>query len=107
MKSTSFEPFYGCIDDIRLAKNGVAYRMTILHQVDLLEGCQDMCVSKNPCAHGQCINEYHRATCDCIGTGYRGQFCEIKGKVTQGVLVCPVNRIFSRQVYLVILFLKK
>ena len=43
---------------------------------------QDQCLS-DPCVRGECIDEINGYQCNCSGTGYAGQLCEIN------IDVCP------------------
>ncbi|XP_065333627.1 axotactin isoform X4 [Cloeon dipterum] len=77
--------FVGCIKDISLESGeDAAYLARVSPLVatkfeHITHGCQDKCLAKhNLCFEGsQCINHYSHYTCDCFGTQYEGEHCDV------------------------------
>lgn len=72
----------GCIKNIRLGKDLVSVK-TILGQTkrNYTEGMctmKDLCFPNRPCKNGgRCIQNLNGFACDCKGTGFKGETCEI------------------------------
>ncbi|XP_059474027.1 axotactin isoform X2 [Neocloeon triangulifer] len=77
--------FVGCIKDISLISGeDPAYMEPVTPLVankhdHVMHGCQDKCRTKhNLCFEGSsCVNHYSHYTCDCFGTPYEGEHCDI------------------------------
>lgn len=79
------ESFVGCISDMELSSGKAA--SDLLPIVPLIatkhenvkEGCIDKCrTMENLCFEGsRCINEYNGYRCDCFGTLYEEQLCDV------------------------------
>lgn len=82
------ESFVGCISDMVLSSGKAA--SDLLPIVPLIatkhenvkEGCIDKCWTiENLCFKGsRCINEYNGYRCDCFGTLYEEQLCDVFSK---------------------------
>lgn len=82
------ESFVGCISDMVLSSGKAA--SDLLPIVPLIatkhenvkEGCIDKCrTMENLCFEGsRCINEYNGYRCDCFGTLYEEQLCDVYSK---------------------------
>lgn len=82
------ESFVGCISDMVLSSGKAA--SDLLPIVPLIatkhenvkEGCIDKCwTMENLCFEGsRCINEYNGYRCDCFGTLYEEQLCDVFSK---------------------------
>ncbi|XP_028030555.1 contactin-associated protein-like 5 isoform X2 [Bombyx mandarina] len=98
------ESFVGCISDIVLSSGKAA--SDLLPIVPLIatkhenvkEGCVDKCrTMKNLCFEGsRCINEYNGYRCDCFGTLYEEQLCDV---YTATVLTLRGSSYVSYRVY--------
>lgn len=79
------ESFIGCIKDIVLSYGKSASELLPITPLvatkheNVQEGCVNKCKTKdNLCFEGStCINHYRGITCDCFGTQYEGEFCDI------------------------------
>ncbi|XP_074640154.1 axotactin-like [Tubulanus polymorphus] len=73
----------GCLDNIKFGMNIESIQVIPYRSK---KGVQSGCISQcrhNPClAGGQCINEYTRFFCDCLGTDREGNRCEKAGATT-------------------------
>uniref|UniRef100_A0A1B6DJE8 Laminin G domain-containing protein n=1 Tax=Clastoptera arizonana TaxID=38151 RepID=A0A1B6DJE8_9HEMI len=79
------ESFVGCIKDVVLSAGKAASDLLPIkplvatkHQ-EVQEGCIDKCHTReNFCFEGsRCINHYNELSCDCFGTCYEGELCDI------------------------------
>ncbi|XP_033242580.1 uncharacterized protein LOC108152614 isoform X2 [Drosophila miranda] len=79
------ESFVGCIRNVVLSSGkaasdllSIAPLVATKHE-NVNEGCFDMCDSRhNLCFVGsRCINHYGGISCDCFGTHYEGEHCDI------------------------------
>jgi len=79
------ESFVGCIRNVVLSSGKAASDLLPIAPLvatkheNVNEGCSDMCDSRhNLCFVGsRCINHYSGITCDCFGTHYEGEHCDI------------------------------
>ncbi|KAB0796088.1 hypothetical protein PPYR_10149 [Photinus pyralis] len=79
------ESFVGCIKDVILSTGKSASELLPISPLiatkheNVQEGCTDKCATEeNLCFQGsRCINHYNTLTCDCFGTHYEGEFCDI------------------------------
>lgn len=82
------ESFVGCIKDVILSTGKSASDLLPITPLiatkheNVQEGCVDKCHTyENLCFKGsRCINHYNMLTCDCFGTLYEGEFCDIYSK---------------------------
>lgn len=82
------ESFVGCIRNIVLKSGKAASDLLPITSLvaskheNVIEGCQNNCDSiKNLCFVGsRCINHYSHLSCDCFGTSYEGELCDIYGE---------------------------
>lgn len=82
------ESFVGCIKDVILSTGKSASDLLPISPLiatkheNVQEGCIDKCkTTENLCFRGsRCINHYNSLTCDCFGTLYEGEFCDIYSK---------------------------
>ncbi|XP_045536292.1 contactin-associated protein like 5-3 [Papilio machaon] len=98
------ESFVGCISDMVLSSGKAA--SDLLPIVPLIatkhenvnEGCSDKCRTvENLCFEGsRCINEYNGYRCDCFGTLYEEQLCDV---FTATVLTLRGSSYVSYRVY--------
>lgn len=78
----------GCIKDVVLSKGKSASELLPISPLvatkheNVQEGCIDKCVTdENLCFQGsRCINHYNTLTCNCFGTYYEGEYCDIYSK---------------------------
>lgn len=79
------ESFVGCIRNVVLSSGKAAsdllpiVPLVATKHENVNEGCSDMCDSRqNLCFVGsRCINHYSGISCDCFGTHYEGEHCDI------------------------------
>ncbi|XP_043070141.1 axotactin isoform X1 [Drosophila bipectinata] len=79
------ESFVGCIRNVVLSSGKAASDLLPIAPLvatkheNVNEGCSDMCDSRhNLCFVGsRCINHYGGISCDCFGTHYEGEHCDI------------------------------
>lgn len=79
------ESFVGCIRNVVLSSGKAASDLLPIAPLvatkheNVNEGCSDMCESRhNLCFVGsRCINHYGGISCDCFGTHYEGEHCDI------------------------------
>ncbi|XP_017127336.1 uncharacterized protein LOC108146046 isoform X1 [Drosophila elegans] len=79
------ESFVGCIRNVVLSSGKAASDLLPITPLvatkheNVNEGCSDMCESRhNLCFVGsRCINHYGGISCDCFGTHYEGEHCDI------------------------------
>ncbi|XP_030373394.1 uncharacterized protein LOC115623264 [Scaptodrosophila lebanonensis] len=79
------ESFVGCIRNVVLSSGKAASDLLPIAPLvatkheNVNEGCSDMCDSRhNLCFVGsRCINHYADYSCDCFGTHYEGEHCDI------------------------------
>ncbi|XP_063931341.1 axotactin isoform X3 [Zophobas morio] len=98
------ESFVGCIKDVILSTGKSASDLLPISPLiatkheNVQEGCVDKCqTSENLCFRGsRCINHYNSLTCDCFGTLYEGEFCDI---YTATVLTLRGSSYVSYRVY--------
>lgn len=78
----------GCIRNVVLSSGksasdllNIAPLIATKHE-NVQEGCTDKCVThENLCFVGsRCINHYYTLTCDCFGTQYEGEHCDVYSK---------------------------
>lgn len=82
------ESFVGCIKDVILSTGKSASDLLPITPLiatkheNVQEGCINKCHTyENLCFKGsRCINHYNMLTCDCFGTLYEGEFCDIYSK---------------------------
>ncbi|KAL9910678.1 axotactin isoform 3-T7 [Glossina fuscipes fuscipes] len=79
------ESFVGCIRNVVLSSGKAASDLLPITPLvatkheNVYEGCSDKCHSRhNLCFVGsRCINHYYGISCDCFGTHYEGEHCDI------------------------------
>ncbi|XP_074101561.1 axotactin isoform X2 [Cotesia typhae] len=79
------ESFVGCIKDMVLSSGKSASDLLPIRPLiatkheNVKEGCINKCWTReNLCFIGsQCINHYNSLTCDCFGTRYEGERCDV------------------------------
>ncbi|XP_008214115.1 uncharacterized protein LOC100115644 isoform X3 [Nasonia vitripennis] len=79
------ESFVGCIMDMVLSSGKSASDLLPIRPLiatkheNVKEGCIDKCKTReNLCFLGsQCVNHYNSLTCDCFGTKYEGERCDV------------------------------
>lgn len=82
------ESFVGCIRNVILSSGKAASDLLPITPLiatkheNVNEGCPDKCDSRhNLCFIGsRCINHYSGISCDCFGTPYEGEHCDIYSK---------------------------
>lgn len=82
------ESFVGCIRNVVLSSGKAASDLLPITPLiatkheNVNEGCSDKCESRhNLCFIGsRCINHYSGISCDCFGTPYEGEHCDIYSK---------------------------
>lgn len=90
------ESFVGCIKDVLLSSGKSASDLLPISPLiatkheNVQEGCIDKCrTTENLCFQGsRCINHYNLLTCDCFGTPYEGEFCDIYSKDQNCLNLC-------------------
>lgn len=83
------ESFVGCIKDVILSTGKSASDLLPISPLiatkheNVQEGCINKCLTnENLCFQGsRCINHYNALTCDCFGTRYEGEYCDIYSKL--------------------------
>lgn len=89
------ESFVGCIRNIVLSSGKAASDLLPITPLiatkheNVKEGCFNKCHSrKNLCFIGsRCINHYHDISCDCFGTHYEGEQCDIYSEYLRALYV--------------------
>ncbi|XP_070161529.1 axotactin isoform X5 [Polyergus mexicanus] len=79
------ESFVGCIRDMVLSSGKSASDLLPIRPLiatkheNVKEGCIDKCRTReNLCfVSDQCVNHYNSLTCDCFGTKYEGERCDV------------------------------
>ncbi|XP_011690893.1 PREDICTED: uncharacterized protein LOC105451879 isoform X4 [Wasmannia auropunctata] len=79
------ESFVGCIRDMVLSSGKSASDLLPIRPLiatkheNVKEGCIDKCrTQENLCfVPDQCVNHYNSLTCDCFGTNYEGERCDV------------------------------
>ncbi|XP_061934180.1 axotactin isoform X2 [Apis cerana] len=79
------ESFVGCIRDMVLSSGKSASDLLPIQPLiatkheNVREGCIDKCRTReNLCfISSQCVNHYNSLTCDCFGTKYEGERCDV------------------------------
>ncbi|XP_058168365.1 axotactin [Anopheles ziemanni] len=79
------ESFVGCIRNVVLSSGKAASDLLPITPLiatkheNVKEGCRNKCHSRqNLCFSGsRCINHYYDISCDCFGTKYEGEHCDI------------------------------
>lgn len=82
------ESFVGCIKEVVLSTGKSASDLLPISPLiatkheNVQEGCTNKCITEeNLCFQGsRCINHYNSLTCDCFGTKYEGEYCDIYSK---------------------------
>ncbi|XP_076275482.1 axotactin isoform X2 [Rhynchophorus ferrugineus] len=98
------ESFVGCIRDVVLSTGKSASDLLQISPLiatkheNVQEGCINKCASNdNLCFKGsRCVNHYYAITCDCFGTNYEGEFCDI---YTATILTLRGSSYVSYRVY--------
>lgn len=83
------ESFVGCIRNIVLKTGKAASDLLPISPLiatkheNVVEGCRNKCQSReNLCFVGsRCINHFSSISCDCFGTRYEGEQCDIYCKL--------------------------
>ncbi|KAK9892824.1 hypothetical protein WA026_022286 [Henosepilachna vigintioctopunctata] len=81
------ESFVGCIKDVILSSGKSASDLLPISPLiatkheNVQEGCINKCYSyENLCFRSsRCINHYNTLTCDCFGSKYEGEYCDMYG----------------------------
>lgn len=79
------ESFVGCIRNVVLSSGKAASDLLPISPLiatkheNVKEGCINKCHTReNLCFYGsRCINHYYELSCDCFGTFYEGEQCDI------------------------------
>ncbi|XP_071807958.1 axotactin-like [Asterias amurensis] len=101
--SKDFRHLTGCVEDILFLSANDEEPWKEIHgnlQEGTLPGCVDRCALDMPCMNGRCVNSYESVHCDCIGTGYHGSKCEIRGNAVvsfQGFNFLEVTMFSSKE----------
>ncbi|XP_034249744.1 contactin-associated protein-like 2 isoform X2 [Thrips palmi] len=98
------ESFMGCIKDMRLSAGKSSSELEPIRPLvaskhdNVLEGCINKCRTRdNLCFVGShCINHYQDVSCDCYGTEYEGERCDI---YTATVLTLRGSSFVSYRIY--------
>nr|CAH7733562.1 unnamed protein product [Callosobruchus chinensis] len=98
------ESFVGCIKNVILSTGKSASDLLPISPLiatkheNVQEGCIDKCKTiENLCFQGsKCINHYNSLTCDCFGTKYEGEYCDI---YTATILTLRGSSYVSYRVY--------
>ncbi|CAH0547877.1 unnamed protein product [Brassicogethes aeneus] len=98
------ESFVGCIKDFVLSTGKSASDLLPITPLiatkheNVQEGCIDKCKTiDNLCFQGsRCINHYNSLTCDCFGTKYEGEYCDM---FTATILTLRGSSYVSYRVY--------
>ncbi|CAG9857429.1 unnamed protein product [Phyllotreta striolata] len=98
------ESFVGCIKNVILNTGKSASDLLPITPLvatkheNVQEGCVDKCITmENLCFRGsKCINHYNMFTCDCFGTNYEGEYCDI---YTATILTLRGSSYVSYRVY--------
>ncbi|CAG9818527.1 unnamed protein product [Phaedon cochleariae] len=98
------ESFVGCIKNIILGTGKSASDLLPISPLiatkheNVQEGCIDKCITvENLCFQGsRCINHYNSLSCDCFGTKYEGEYCDI---YTATILTLRGSSYVSYRVY--------
>ncbi|XP_068991293.1 axotactin isoform X2 [Neodiprion pinetum] len=98
------ESFVGCIRDMVLSSGKSASDLLPIRPLiatkheNVKEGCVDKCRTReNLCFVGsQCVNHYNSLTCDCFGTKYEGERCDV---YTATILTLRGSSFVSFRVY--------
>ncbi|XP_057659616.1 axotactin isoform X2 [Diorhabda carinulata] len=98
------ESFVGCIKNVILSTGKSASDLLPISPLiatkheNVQEGCVDKCITvENLCFQGsKCINHYNTFTCDCFGTKYEGEYCDI---YTATILTLKGSSYVSYRVY--------
>ncbi|ENN70546.1 hypothetical protein YQE_12721, partial [Dendroctonus ponderosae] len=104
------ESFVGCIKDVVLSTGKSASDLLQISPLiatkheNVQEGCKNKCLtSDNLCFKGsRCMNHYYTYTCDCFGTRYEGEYCDIYRE--QGVDHYIAASVFNGSVHIVMDF---
>lgn len=98
------ESFVGCIRNVVLSSGKAASDLLPITPLiatkheNVKEGCRNMCHTRqNLCFKGsRCINHYYDISCDCFGTKYEGEHCDI---YTATVLTLRGSSYVSYRIY--------
>ncbi|XP_052893311.1 axotactin [Anopheles moucheti] len=98
------ESFVGCIRNVVLSSGKAASDLLPITPLiatkheNVKEGCRNKCHSRqNLCFTGsRCINHYYDISCDCFGTRYEGEHCDI---YTATVLTLRGSSYVSYRIY--------
>ncbi|XP_055621269.1 axotactin isoform X3 [Toxorhynchites rutilus septentrionalis] len=98
------ESFVGCIRNVVLSSGKAASDLLPITPLiatkheNVKEGCRNKCHSRqNLCFTGsRCINHYYDISCDCFGTKYEGEHCDI---YTATVLTLRGSSYVSYRIY--------
>jgi hypothetical protein len=108
------ESFVGCIRNIVLKSGKAASDLLPITPLvaskheNVVEGCHNKCDTReNLCFVGsRCVNHFSSYSCDCFGTKYEGEQCDIycklrsKLKTSRLILVSSCNRSHSPRIEL-------
>ena len=67
--------FIGCIRNVKLT-NQSSVVPSVVSAVHMGDSCATKCNSHS-CAHGRCLEFYNSAECDCTGTKFTGDRCQL------------------------------
>lgn len=93
------ESFVGCIRNVVLKSGKAASDLLPINPLvaskheNVVEGCHNKCYSRdNLCFVGsRCVNHFSTVSCDCFGTKYEGEQCDIYCKTTKRLVRTNLN----------------
>ena len=75
--------FIGCLRNMRYSTGGDVFSFVpVLNMSDVSKGCTNKCSLQfqTKCENrGRCVNYYSHFHCDCFGTDFEGENCNIAG----------------------------
>ena len=87
---SELDNFIGCIKNVKISnESSLFYSIQPINFNSVIFG--DNCVTKckrNSCVHGRCLENYQSAVCDCSGTSFSGDRCEIGELAYYNFVVC-------------------
>ena len=95
---SELDNFIGCIKNVKISNQSSAFfsiQPISFSKVIFGENCDTKC-KRNSCVHGRCLENYESAVCDCSGTYFTGQRCEIGELVIYNFVCLFVYCLYSR-----------